>query len=367
MSRFVRFICWIVFVASVLVNCGVCAAARKAKADRIPKMRMRAQNGDANQQLELAIAYLTGEGVEQDLAESAHWYEEAAKRGNPEAQNQIAYFYQKGIGVRRDETRAVHWYQLASASGLAWAKMNLGAAYLNGVGVRKNPPEGRQLFQEAAEKGLGRAAAYLGEMEYFGYGIPADKADGEKWLLAGRKMHDPVAAYYLAYLYSEVEGHVRDMKQAAELLRFAAGKGYMPAQHMLGRLVLNNPDLAATDTEARTLLEEASDAGNWKSTALLGIMERDGRGAAANPVRALFYFRLSTLQGGSAAERLLHPDLESLANKLPREEQTRAADEAQVWMQNHSAPIMFLSTQDDSRRFYFTPIWDAGSKASDGE
>ncbi|HKF45799.1 MAG TPA: tetratricopeptide repeat protein [Terracidiphilus sp.] len=310
-------------------------------------MRKQAESGYVDQQIALAAAYFAGRGVPQDFGQSAHWYEKAAQAGSPEAQNQIGYFYQQGIGVPVDMVRAVHWFQLASAAGMRRAKVNLGVSYLNGEGVRKNPAMARKLFEEALDKGLGLAATYLGDMDYFGVGVPVDKAAGEKWFEQGAKLHDPESAYNLGDIYFQGEGHAHDMARAAELLRFSAAKGYVPAKHLLGLLLVNHRELAQSDQEAHAALREASDAGSWKASVLLGVLARDARGGGANRSLAYYYFHLAALQCGDSCAKVLAHDVKMLEEGLSREERAAQATQAEAFFEKHRQQLMFVYAEKD--------------------
>jgi len=58
--------------------------------------------------------YQLGHGVEMDFMEATKWYRLAAEQGNAEAQNSLglAFFY--GLGVKLDHTEAVKWLGLAA-------------------------------------------------------------------------------------------------------------------------------------------------------------------------------------------------------------------------------------------------------------
>ncbi|UWZ83359.1 tetratricopeptide repeat protein [Occallatibacter riparius] len=357
----------LVFAAVTIFLQSVPAGASSDK--HFDQLRKRAEKGDPTQQLELAEAYLTGAGVKQDMAQAAHWYEQAARRGNPQAENQIGFFYQAGIGVPVDPVRAFHWYQLASASGLVWGKVNLGVAYLNGIGTPRNASAARHLFEEALEKGNGLAADYLGHIDYIGLDGPPDIGAAEKWFAQGAKLHDPIAAYDLGLLYSECDDHARDLRKAAEWFRSSADKGYAPAQHALGRLLVNEPELSESPQEARMLLEEASSVGIWKSSAVLGVLARGGGGfgEASDVARAYYWFTLSELQGGEIAKQTVDRDLRALRGMLSESEQTRVAAEAQKWFAQHPKPIVFLSGADRADHLRMTAVMGASARAGSGE
>lgn len=326
------------------------AASDTVKDDHVAELREHANQGYVRQQKELARAYLSGTGVKQDPEKAAYWYGRAAKMGDPEAENELGYFYQKGIGVRADAERAVHWYQLSSAAGLSWGKVNLAVCYLKGTGVAKSPSTARKFLLEAIEKGEGLAAAYLGDIELLGLDGPEDVTAGERWFKTGVRLHDPVSAYNLAFLNTTSEKHAHDLRAGLELLRSAARKGYVPALHALGLLLVNHPELPQAEREARDTLERASSAGNWKATAILAVLARDGRGTPKDQVMSFYYFHLAALQGGAAGEKAVARDVQALSHRLSSHTQSAAADRADAWFQNHRVELTFVSTEKDNER-----------------
>lgn len=335
--------------------------------ENISQMQAAAAKGFIPQEIELAAAYYAGRGVTRDEKMAAYWYEKAARNGDPEAENEIGYFYQTGTGVTRDMARALHWYQLSAASGYTNAKVNLGVLYQRGTGVEKNAEMAMRLFQEAAAKGNGAAAAYLGDMYYFGSGVKQDRTEAEKWYAEGVRMRDPVAAYDLATLYSVKEDHAHDLLKAVSLLHVSAAAGYVPAMHSLGLILVQHPELAGSAGEARSLLEAASNAGSWRSTVVLGLLARDGKGVPADPAAAYFEFEAAISQGGDEARRLVANDLAALAAKLPQERTAELAVSAESWSREHARVLSFLENAGaNSKRFPALPraIADDGASSA---
>jgi hypothetical protein len=318
------------------------AHAEPAGAADLTNVRAHAEQGSIRDEILLAGDYFTGTGVPQDSKMAAYWYEKAAGHGSPEAQNQIGYFYQAGIGVPKDPKRAVHWYQLSAASGFAKAKVNLAVAYLHGNGVEKNGDLAVRLLTQAFQEGNGTAATYLGVLSYFGIGLKEDKIAAERWFESGLKLHDPLAAYNLGSIYSIDANHPHDLPKAAELLRQAADAGYVPAMHSLGLLLVNHPELKQGPEEIRTLLETAANAGCWKSSIVLGILARDGRGVPTDYKAAYYHFRVALLQGGEQADHVIKKDIEILAAKISEEESQTAASAAKTWYEHHSLALVFV-------------------------
>ena len=311
-------------------------------ASDISRVQSQAEHGLIAQEIELAAAYLAGRGVPRDEKKAAYWYEKAANAGDPGAQQQIGYFYQTGIGVNRDPERAAKWFERAVASGLTSAKVNLGVAYVWGRGVRKDPEFAVQLFREAVKKGNGTAACYLGVMYSFGMGVPKDVHEARNWFEAGVKLHSAVAQFSLAMMLFQ-QDHLTS-KDVIELLRDSAQGGYVPAMHQLGLFIVRDPALAASPSEATDLLEKAAADGSWQSSALLGILARDGRaGVPQNKNVAYYHFRIATLQGGDSATTPLENDRHLLTSELAGSNISSLDSEATSWIEKRKRACWLTS------------------------
>jgi TPR repeat protein len=312
----------------------------KAAEPDIPQARDGTDPATIGQQIELAAAYLTGRGVKQDEELAAYWYERAAAAGDPQAQKEIGYFYEIGLGVPQDPARAAHWYQLAAAGGLVSAKVNLGVAYVRGFGVPQNVKLGMQLFREAAEKGSGLGACYLGDMYYLGIGVQQDTAQAMQWYEKGVKLHESRAEFDLASILSKRENS--DLPRAVDLFRKSISGGYVVSMYSLGLLLLDHPELARSTDEAVRLLDQSSKAGNWKSSAILGVLEREGKMLPLDSKNAYYHFKLATLQGDDAARGLLSHDLKLLAEKLGAQDTATIDAQAAAWHQQHPMVLQFI-------------------------
>ena len=69
--------------------------------------------------------YRDGEGIPEDDAEAVRWFRLAAEQGYAEAQHNLGIAYANGRGVPADDAEAVRWYRLAGEQGLADAQLNL--------------------------------------------------------------------------------------------------------------------------------------------------------------------------------------------------------------------------------------------------
>lgn len=326
---------------SLAFTCLMLFATSSASGD-IPRLEAGAERGSVQKQMQLGAAYFLGRGVQRNEEKAAFWFEKAANAGDPGAQEEIGYFYQAGIGVPHDPVRAAHWFQLAAAGGRVSAKVNLGVAYLWGLGVPRNQPLALQLFHEALDKGSAVAAGYIGEAYCLGIGVAKDVSAAQHWYAIGAKMHDPHAQFRLADLLSNDVVEPEHLRRAAVLLRASSKAGYVPAKHTLGLLIANHPELATQPNEAIQNLEEAAKAGTWKSSVVLGILARDGRGMTADPKSAYLHFKVAEIEGGDPARPIVATDLSRLAATLSNSELQVLNAQANDWVERHKTPLQFV-------------------------
>jgi uncharacterized protein len=316
------------------------ASLRAAEPD-IPRVESDSPHYSIKQEIQFGAAYLTGQGVSRDLAKSAYWYERAADAGDPLSQNLVGYYYQNGMGVSRDPVRAAQWYQRAADGGFLEAKVNLAVAYLWGMGVKKDPQFAVELLSQAAAKNCGLADAYLGEIYAHGIGVPADQSAARNWYERGAHAGNSIAEYRLAALIILENGSKQSFTKATKLLRKSVEGGYLPAQHTLGMLLLSHQELASKPNEAVGLLLNASNAGIWQSSVMLGTLYRDGNGVAKDSSKAFFYFQIAQLQGGEKCHQIVNGDLVALSGELPPEETIKIVAEAKDRVTNQPLTLLF--------------------------
>lgn len=345
------------FAKVSLLAIGACiiatSASRIARAvdPDVPHMQAGAERGSIQQEIELGAAYLAGRGVARNEKQAAYWYEKAASAGDPGAQEQIGFFYQAGVGVDRDPVRAAQWFQRAVAGGLVSAKVNLGVAYVWGLGVRKDPAFGAQLFREAADKGSGLGACYLADMYFFGIGVPKDSSQAVHWLEVGVKRHNMLAEFDLALLLLKNPDHPSH-ERAVKLLRDSAKAGRVAAKHQLALELIQKPELARSPDEGVALLEEASAAGFWRSSVVLGVLYRDGREVTRDKKAAYYHFRIAMLQARNETATLLKNDMSVLSSELDPSQIEALDRDAAVWAQQHSRRFEYVDLQGEDQKAF---------------
>ena len=187
-------------------------------------------------QVNLAIRYEEGEGVNENDYEAVKWYRKAAEQGHAEAQCSLGDHYYTGEGVPKDYNEAVKWYRKAAEQGDAEAMNNLGECYEEGEGVSKDYNEAVKWYRKAAEQGYARAQKNLGLCYHDGNGVTQDYTEAVKWYRKAIEKGDDTAMNNLGYCYEYGEGVQQSNSEARKWYQKAAKLGNETAQENLERL-----------------------------------------------------------------------------------------------------------------------------------
>lgn len=122
--------------------------------DGLLAREIRIARSSPDRQKQLADELYEGRnGVPEDRALAAHWYEVAAEREHAGAQAMLGFVYFKGEGVEPDPETAYRWYRKAAMQGHVGAQANLGYLYGEGQGVERNLKKAYAWSTLAAEEG----------------------------------------------------------------------------------------------------------------------------------------------------------------------------------------------------------------------
>lgn len=96
---------------------GILFAKMKKPVKAAQWWHLAAEKGDPEAQFNLAGAYMTGKGVDQDKSVALNWLVKAAEQGVVNAQSKLGLLFATGDGVARDPIEAHKWFLLAGDSG----------------------------------------------------------------------------------------------------------------------------------------------------------------------------------------------------------------------------------------------------------
>jgi hypothetical protein len=170
----------------------ICAAAltwqaHRAKvteqrfAERARACRVRADQGDAKAESDLATIYSLGQGVPQDYDQALYWRRKAADQGYADGEDGLGYMYLYGLGVPQDYAEALRWYRKAADQGDARGQNYVALMYEQGQGVPQDYAEALRWYRKSADMGYAAAQYNLGRMYYYGRGVPRDPAEAVRW------------------------------------------------------------------------------------------------------------------------------------------------------------------------------------------
>lgn len=143
-----------------------------------------AEGGDPASQLQVGVAYATGDGVRVNGSEAVRWLERAAAANGKNAAvaaGWLGVVHERGMGVRKSGETAVRWYTRGAEIGSGTSAQNLGELYLAGKLVKKNEKLGYEwyaraakLYEAEAAEGDANAAYQAGRIYHRGMGVSPD-------------------------------------------------------------------------------------------------------------------------------------------------------------------------------------------------
>jgi TPR repeat protein len=182
----------------------------------------------------LGNCYYYGTGVEEDEAECAKWYRQAAELGLSDAQNSLAVCLESGVDpTEEDKAEAVKWYRKAAEQGHSTAQFSLAVCYDDDRGVETDMVEAAKWYRKAAEQGHIHAQSSLALCYDTGAGVEKDYVEAVKWHRKAAEQDHEYAQYSLAVCYDTGSGVEEDMVEAVKWYRQAAEQGVKDAQRQL--------------------------------------------------------------------------------------------------------------------------------------
>ena len=269
---------------------------KRAFPEAVGWWRKAAEQGYAEAQMWMSVAYFMGWGVPEDEAEGVAWLRKAAKRGHAPAQFSLGQLYELGNLLREDLFFAVYWFDQAAAQGHAEAIEKL-AEY----------PDQLALINDA-EKLFVLGVMYIpsvrGEDSRFDLdrlpSLQVNGADGSEesaiWWRRGAEKSDVNSQVALGqYLLA------REDLEANVWFESAAERGHAGAQYLMSRWYWTDEDLA----KGIAYVRKAAEQGHAEAQCRLGMAYWIGRGVRRDRVQSYAWFNLGSrggLTGGDCSD-----------------------------------------------------------------
>ena len=141
-------------------------------------IRDAANKGNRYGELWMGMCYKNTYGVDTDYDEAFKWFMSSAQKGNVSAMGMLGEAYKYGQGTEADLATAIYYYEQGAIGGDALSQHALGMQYLFGDGVERNWEKSFDLFKQAAEQSYPDGLDMLTLSYFNGWGTPKsqDKA-----------------------------------------------------------------------------------------------------------------------------------------------------------------------------------------------
>ncbi len=216
----------------------------------VRELEPAAEQGDVKAEIILGTIYWTGgKGVTRDDRKALAWFRRAADQGNAEAQDLVGIAYVEGRGVAKNPAEAVAWFRRSAEQGDADGEFSLGFSYFAGEGVKRDAKTGVAWLEKSAAQDFPPAEEMLGRIYISGAGVAADEKLGLQWLhkAANHGLSDAEASLGMAY--AEGVGTRRDKVQAFKWLQLAVPG--LPAGKLRDKVTAARNTLAEAMTPAQ--------------------------------------------------------------------------------------------------------------------
>ena len=227
---------------------------------------------------------------------------EAANGGITVAKYKLGKVFLSGDGVEKDIAKAIEWLKQSATEENEFAEYALGRLYLQGKEIEKDVITAEKYLLKSAGRGNKYAAYLLGKEYLSGENFGKDAMKAVEYLeLAAEKDFEP-AEYILGKEYLRGENFPKDVQKAIDYLKRSAEKDYDFAEYELGKIYLFGND-APKDTEtALVYLKSAAASGNEYAQALLLQRELFQKQSINLAISRLFAYLVKTLQEKTEAD-----------------------------------------------------------------
>ena len=133
-------------------------------------IRDAAEKGNRYGELWMGVCYKDAQGVETDYDEAFRWFKSSAQKGNVSAMGMLGEAYKLGQGTERDLAKAIYYYEQGAAGGDAQSQHELGIQYLIGDCVERTWEKSFDLLKQSAEQSYPDALEVLAMCYLNGWG-----------------------------------------------------------------------------------------------------------------------------------------------------------------------------------------------------
>lgn len=288
------------------------AEKRKETVDEFEKLKLKANNGDAQAQNSLGDCYYNGRGVCKDYRQALEWYRKAAEQGGAEAQYKLGTCYYIGEGVEQDYRKAVEWYCKAAEQGDAKTQYKLGSCYYAGKGVEQNYRKAVEWYLKAAEQGDAEAQNQLGFCYDNGYGVEKDYQKAVDWYRKSAEQGYPLAQHNLETCYRSRRVNEQNDQKNVKRDQKSTFQKEADLEFWLGNCYFRGEGVEINYEKAVVFYQEAADKGHAQAQYRLGNCYYSGKGVKKDYRKAIEWYQ-KAIEKGKDDEKLQNAVRDRLA------------------------------------------------------
>ncbi len=201
-------------------------AAQQSEVDRklFEEIRTKAEQGDVESQLKLAMYYWEGKHGAVDKTNAFRWMQTAAAQSDLRARFLLGVMHEAGIGTATNKVEAATLYRKAAEDGYILAQTELASLYTTGDGVEQSDEEATKWYRKAAERGEPNAQTALGVRYLSGVSVPQNDLEAFKWLLKAAYQGDGHGQALVGFLFLEGKGCTQDFIEAYKWFNIAGSQ-----------------------------------------------------------------------------------------------------------------------------------------------
>ena len=207
---------------------------------------------------DLGMQFHAGEGVLQNFATAAAWFERAAQQGHVAAQNRLGQYLFTGYGGQADPAAGLLWLETAAISGDPNHMFDYASALETAPDTLADIALAAQIYARAAEQGHLEAMVSLGVLFQNGTGVPKDVAQAKQLYELAVSENHARAQNNLGLLFVRGDGVTQDYARAAELFAAASEQGLDVAKANLGVMYENGFGVPLDEARAAELYREGA-------------------------------------------------------------------------------------------------------------
>lgn len=251
---------------------------------RIDRIKMEAEQGSVEAQLDLGQRYMFGRGLPRDGKLADQWLRRAAGAGNVEAQYLVGWLYMplKPADVKiveSDPAESIRWLRTAAESGHPSAQLHL-AKHLRvtlvlGVSQGKHEEFRREALiwlRKAAHQGVAKAMCLLGDAYRDGEAVIQDSSIAFDWFTRAAESGDLDGQYALGEAYEIGSGTKTDVVNAFRWFQKAADAGHASAQFKVADMFERGEGVRRNDGASRAWMLKAAERGSPDAQYRIGRM-----------------------------------------------------------------------------------------------